>query len=148
MHPSWGAYPDTVLHFPEADLPVDLRRPISPTAQRGLAQLGLARSFAVVTACNPLGIPHDNPSNQRLMAVFEAVVRERCPLARRATGASPDGGHIEPGWALPLPLQDAALLAARFFQNGLFWYDAGRFSIVPVLAPFQALALPYGAGDP
>jgi hypothetical protein len=148
VHPSWGAYPDTVLHFPEADLAVDLRCPITPSARRGLAQLGLAGPFAVVTPCDPLGQPHDNSSNQRLMAVFQAVVRGSCPGARRADGASPDGSHVEPGWALPMPLQDATMLAARFFQNGLFWYEANRFRIVPVLAPLSTLELPGGAGDP
>jgi hypothetical protein len=144
VHPSWGRYPDTVLRFPEAGLTIDLRRPPSPHALRALADLGLAGSFGVVTACEPLGRPLDESSNVRLTTVLTAVVLDRFPGARLAHGTSPDGSHLERGWAIPAPLEEVRALAARFFQNAVFWFDAGRFSIVPVLAPLPPLALPVG----
>ena len=148
MHPSWGTYPDTVLRFPEAGLAIDLRRSPSPHALRALAELGLTGSFGVVTACEPLGRPLDESSNIRLTTVLTAVVLARYPGARLAHGAAPDGSHLERGWAIPAPLEEVRALAARFFQNAVFWFDAGRFSIVPVLAPLPPLALPVGGAAP
>ena len=145
MHPSWWPYPDTLLLFPEADLIVDLRRPISPQSTHALARLGLGRSFGVVTACNPYGRSLEESSNLRLSRVLSEIVRLRLPAARRADGSSPDGGHLEPGWALPEPLEEVRELAARFFQNGIFWFEHDRFFIVPVLATGPTLALPVGS---
>lgn len=144
MHPAWGPYPDTVLHFPEADLKVDLRQTISPHTRVALARLGLAGPFAVVTACNPLGSAAEESANRALSAVLSAVVRWRYPGARPAHGRSATGTHDEPGWALPVNLEEARELAARFFQMGVFWFDGDRFFIEPVLAPQPALALPAG----
>lgn len=147
MHPAWGAYPDTILRFPDAGLAIDLRRPVSPHAKAVLSGLGPGRPFGVVTACNPRGGLLEDRANRRLIAVLDALVLERYRGAWRADGCSPDGAHVEPGWAVPAPLPEVALLAARFFQNGLFWYEADRFSIVPVLAPYPPLPLPDGAGS-
>lgn len=147
MHPSWGRYPDTLLRFPEAGLRIDLRRPVSPADQRALANIGLPGPFAVVTSCNPLGRSLEESSNNRLTAVLTALVLERYPGARLAHGASPDGAHLERGWAIPASLDEVRGLAARFFQNGVFWFDAGCFYIVPVLAPLPKLALPAGGVD-
>ena len=147
MHPSWGRYPDTVLRFPEAGLRIDLRRPLSPADLRALADIGLSGPFAVITSCNPLGRPLEEAANGRLTAVLTALVLDRYPAARLAHGGSPDGAHQERGWAIPAPLDEVRALAARFFQNGVFWCDAGRFYIVPVLASLPMLALPAGGVD-
>jgi len=141
-HTAWGPYPDTVLVLPEAGIEIDLRRPLTTTARRALADSGLGGPFAVVTACNPLGRSLESASNLRLAAVLTALVRDRHPPPRRVDGRSPDGRHIEPGWALSLPLEAAKAIAARFFQNALFWYDGERFHLVPVLAAGQRVALP------
>ncbi len=148
MHPSWGTYPDTILRFPEAGLSVDLRLPVSPEAVRSLAGLGLPGRFAVVTACEPLGRSLEESSNSRLTAVLTALVLERYPGARLAHGTSPDGSHMERGWAIPAPLEEIKDLAARFFQNAVFWFDAGSFYIVPVLAALPPLPLPAGRVAP
>lgn len=144
MHPSWGTYPDTILRFPEAGLSIDLRRPVSPDAVRALAGMGLTGSFAVVTACEPMGRSLGESSNSRLTAVLTALVLERYPGARLAHGISADGTHMERGWAIPGALENIKELAARFFQNAVFWFDDGSFSIVPILAPLPPLPLPVG----
>lgn len=144
MHPAWGAYPDTILHFPEVDLQIDLRRPLHPDARSAFGDLGLSGSFAVVTAHDPVGQTLSETSNRRLETVLAALVRARYPGARQAHGRSADGRHAERGWAIPIPLEEAEMLAARFFQNALFWYDGDRFFIVPVLALGPPLPLPDG----
>ena len=127
---------------------MDLRQPVSLEALRALADLGLPGPFAVVTACEPLGRPLEEAANNRLTAVLTALVLERYPGARLAHGASPDGAHVERGWAIPAPLDEIRGFAARFFQNAVFWFDAGCFSIVPVLAALPPLPLPAGAVAP
>jgi hypothetical protein len=142
MPTAWGPYSDTVLHFPEAALDLDLRVALPPAAPRQLAKLGLHGPFAVITACNPLGIELDAAANQRLAAVLTSLVRERYPGAVAVQGGSPDGRHQEPGWAIAAPLDQLRRLARAFLQNALFWFDETRFVIVPVLAPGQTLPLP------
>ena len=142
MHEAWGPYSETILHFPEANLTIDLRVPVPPEARGALAGAGLPGPFAVVTACNPMGRVVEARANQRLSAVLAGVVREQHPGAVRADGGAPAGGHLEPGWALATSLEPARRLAARFFQNAVYWFEDGRFSIVPVLAPGPVLSLP------
>jgi uncharacterized protein DUF3293 len=142
VHETWGPYANTVLHFPEADLTLDLRLPVPPHTSEAFGRLGLPGPFAVVTACNPLGRILDPAANRRLSAVLAGVVREQHPGAVRADGGAPEGGHLEPGWALGTSLGQAKRLAARFFQNAVFWFEGGRFSIVPVLAEGPIVALP------
>jgi len=139
---AWGPYSDTVLHFPEAGLTVDLRLALPGGIPQRFAELGLGASFAVVTACNPLDTLLEAPANERLTRVFERVVRERYPGATPAHGRSPDGKHEEPGWAIPAHLTETQRLATEFLQNALFWFDGERFFIVPVLAPGPHLPLP------
>ncbi len=138
----WAPYPDTVLHFLEAGLRVDLRRPVPPDLAPALRRLGLAAPFAVVTACNPLGTRLDESVNRWLGAVLTGVVQLRYPDAVEVHGGAPGGEHLEPGWAISAPLPDARGLAASFLQNAIFWFDGESFSIEPVLAPGPAVSLP------
>jgi len=145
MTSAWGRYPDTILQFPSVGVDIDLRQPVSPRSLMVLAIGGLAKPFAVVTACNPMGGSLDDSANQRLSAVLTALVQDRFPGARPAHGASPDGTHVERGWAIPAPLEEARSLAARFFQNAMFWFDGARFSVVPVHTSGPSLMLPVEA---
>ncbi len=142
MHRAWGAYPDTVLTFPEIDLVVDLRGPLSPVVRQRLRDAGLGGPFGVVTACNPLGSQFDAASNRRLTILLATRIAASHPSARRADGGSPDGAHQEPGWAVPGSLEQARQLGEAFFQNAVFWFDGERFAIVPVHAPGQVILLP------
>jgi hypothetical protein len=137
MHRAWGAYPETVLAFPEADLVVDLRRPLTPVLRQRLAAGGLGGPFGVVTACNPLGHQLDEPANRRLTTLLGSRIAGYGQI-RLAHGSSPDGSHREPGWAIAAPLDEVLRLASAFLQNAVFWYDGERFFIVPV----------HGAGEP
>lgn len=142
MSSSWPSYLDTQLRFPDADLTIDLRRPVSAPARTTLQALGLAGPFAIVTACNPRGRLLDAAANRRLALLLDLAVRDRFPGARSAHGLSPDGRHAEPGWALPAPRAEAARLAAQFFQEAMFWYEDGAFWIVPVLGRDREVRLP------
>jgi hypothetical protein len=138
----WEPYGNTIIRFAGAGPSLDLRHPVGEAERKELRRLGLSGTFAVVTACNPLGQILEPAANRRLEAQFAAVVYPQWPGARSADGLSPDGGHREAGWALPGPLEPARALAARFFQRALFWYDGDHFHLVPVLAHGPVLSLP------
>lgn len=146
MHRPWGAYPDTVITFPETGLVVDLRRPVHPVLRQRLGAIGLAGSFGIVTACNPLGTPLDAAANRRLTTLLGCRVAGYAG-ARSALGSSPDASHQEPGWAIPVPLDQLRRLAADFFQNALFWFDGEKFSIIPVHETGATLPLPAPSQD-
>jgi hypothetical protein len=142
MHRAWGAYPETILTFPDAGIVVDLRRPVSALIRQRLAEHGLGKPFGVVTACNPLGARLDGPANRRLTTLLASRIAAGYAGTRPAQGGSPDGSHQEAGWAIPAPLDQVRRLAADFLQNAVFWYDGERFSIVPVHSSSEALPLP------
>jgi hypothetical protein len=146
MHRPWGAYPETVITFPDTGLVVDLRRPVTPILRQRLGEIGLAGPFGIVTACNPLGTQIGAEVNRRLSAVLGCRVAGYAG-SRPVVGASPDASHQEPGWAIPAPLDQVRRLAAEFLQNALFWFDGERFSIVPVHGAGQALSLPASSQD-
>jgi hypothetical protein len=142
MGSAWDRFAETVLHFPDGGLVVDLRLPLPRGTSQRFADLGLRGPFAVVTACNPLGHELDAPANRGLAIVLAALVQSRYPGARQAHGRSPDGRHEESGWAIAASLEDARRLAAAFLQDALFWFDGARFLIVPVLAAGSQETLP------
>ena len=142
MNAPWGRYAETTLRFPDSGLTLDLRVPLPSGTPARVAELGLQLPFAVITACNPLGVELDAAANRRLSAVLGNLVRERYPAAVRANGGSPDGRHEEEGWAIAVPLPVAERLAAEFLQNALFWYDGARCFILPVLGTGPVLPLP------
>src|SRR5262245_64913294 len=141
MHRPWGAYPETVITFPDSGLVVDLRRPVNPILRQRMAEIGLSGPFGIVTACNPLGAQIDAAANRRLTLLLEHRVAGYAG-SRPAVGGSPDASHREPGWAIPAPLDEVRRLAADFMQNAVFWFDGEKFSIVPVHASGDPLALP------
>ena len=88
-------------------------------------------SFAVITACNPLGQGLDEESDRA------ATVRLRKAISRlrlnrhRVTGVSADLKHREPGFAvwgcnLPAALQ----LGREFAQNAIYWIEDGTIDVV------------------
>lgn len=141
MHRPWGAYPETVITFPDTGLVVDLRRPVTPILRQRLGEVGLTGPFGIVTACNPLGAQIDAAANRRLTTLLGFRVAGYAG-ARSAVGGSPDASHREPGWAIPAPLDQVRRLAADFLQNALFWFDGERFAIIPVHGTGEALPLP------
>ena len=142
MHSIWGHYPETILRFPELDVTVDLRLPLPAAIAQRFAELGLPGPFGVVTACNPRGLKLDSAANRRLTTELANLVGRRYPGAPLAHGASPDGRHEEPGWAIAAPLAELVQLARELSQRALFWFDGARFLIVPVLGEDPALPLP------
>jgi hypothetical protein len=140
--PRWHRYPETILEFEVSGARrIDLRRQLDSEARSLLRTAGLSRPFAVVTACNPRGRQLDDGANSLRCQALEEELAKRGIARTRADGVSADGSHREQGWALVLPFADACRLAARYQQSAIFWFDAERFWIVPVLED-SAAAVP------
>lgn len=154
----WAQYPETVLRLGraardgrsgDAALEIDLREPAPPDAVRAFARLGLDGPFAVVTACRPAVAfaqdDHDDGADPH-EALREALARASGRTPVPADGASPDGAHVEHGWAAVLLADDAWRIAARFGQAAIFRWDGRAFLIDPVLVDAPIRPLPEGPG--
>ncbi len=107
-----------------------------------LERTGLDRKFAVVTACDPLGIPLDSAVNQLRTALLLADI-ERLGAPRAPVQAcSPDGLHCEASFAIDLGLDASIALAARYDQLAIFWYDGVSFWLIPVCLNNVRVRLP------
>jgi len=150
----WAQYPCTVLEFAPPDrLRIDLRRPLGAPERATLASLGLDRPFAVLTAENPMGEnAEDEPTeaeeeatesrNHARRAELEAELRRAGVEFQPCDGVAPDGEYREQGVAVVLPREQAVMLARRFGQLAIFWFDGRNFSLVGAVARNPSEKLP------
>lgn len=94
---------------------------VDATADQALAARGVARHWAIVTACNPLGIARDAAANRRDGAALEAALRERGVACRPAEGRDPEGRWPAEASLLLIDPPDgvAVELGRRFGQNAI-----------------------------
>lgn len=81
------------------------------------------RRFVILTAYAPTGTSWTEKENRDADRRLEEALRARLGEGgsiRRITGFSPTTGHAEPGWAAPLPFDDACDLGDRFLQDALY----------------------------
>ena len=139
----WSSYPETVLHFPgEPPVMIDLRTEVTPTLRKGLAALGLAGEFAVLTAFNPRGVDSSDDENKRRMAELEAELESVGERFVRLDACSPDKSHCECSVALEADRERAVDIARRFEQVAIFWYDGSKFWIYGAISEADPVLLP------
>lgn len=150
----WAQYPCTILEFTAPErLRIDLREPLGATERATLASLGLDRPFAVLTAENPMGEnAEDKPTeaqeaaterrNAARRAELEAELRRSGITFQPCDGVAPDGEYREHGFAIVLPREQAVMLARRFGQLAIFWFDGRNFSLVGAVARNPSEKLP------
>jgi hypothetical protein len=150
----WAQYPCTILEFaPPQSLRIDLRKPLGTAERAVLASLGLDRPFAVLTAENPLGEnTEDEPTkaqqaasdrrNDTRRAELEAELRKSGIEFQPCDGVAADGDYREQGVAVVLPREQAVMLARRFGQLAIFWFDGRNFSLVGAVARNPSEKLP------
>lgn len=150
----WAQYPCTILEFAPPDrLRIDLRKPLGASERATLAALGLDRPFAVLTAENPMGEnAEDKPTEAQEAATerrnmtrreeLEAELRRAGVEYQPCDGVAPDGEYREQGVAVVLPREQAVMLARRFGQLAIFWFDGRNFSLVGAVARNPSEKLP------
>ena len=144
--PGWAFFSETVIHLRRGGrrARIDCRRHIGAAARRDLAAMGLGEAFRVLTACHPGGEALGTAEDRRRTARLARQLRSRGLRPVRADGASPDGRHVEPGWAADVAADTARLLAGQDGQSAVFFFDGRRMWIEPVLVDAEPIPLPRG----
>ncbi|WP_293367687.1 alpha/beta fold hydrolase [Nevskia sp.] len=94
---------------------------VDDAADRELAALGVTRSWAIVSACNPLGIAVDEAANAAACVALRAALGERGIRHLPAAGHDPDGRWPAEASELLIDPPDgvAAELGRQFGQNAV-----------------------------
>jgi hypothetical protein len=96
----------------------------------------------VITACNPFGrIKGGRTNRRRTRALARRLAAAHLPTVP-VDGRSPDARHVEPGFGVPLPLEDARALAREFGQTAIFWWDGEAFWLVQAWGGGERVRLP------
>jgi hypothetical protein len=108
--------------------------------QRALFQQAVFRSaplpadwpadFAIITACDPDGLPTTAELNRAADKALESELRAAGYRLHRITGGSADGVHLEPGWGVPIGLPGAVEYGRRYRQLAVFYIQGGRLKLV------------------
>ena len=150
----WDAYAETILEFAGPPLvTVDLRLPLTAPTRRALHEIVGSERFAVFTAENPAGEnAEDAPSgreesrkersNERRRDELGAELRSLGVPCKAVEGVAPSGDYRERCVAVVMPRDDAVAFARRFDQLALFWFDGGRFWVLPAIARREPRPLP------
>jgi Protein of unknown function (DUF3293) len=88
-------------------------------------------TFAVITACNPLGQIQNNQANQLAHTRLRKTLSRLGVKRHRITGFSQDMIHREPSFAVwGCDLGVALDLGKQFSQDAIFWIETGRLDVV------------------
>ena len=108
--------------------------------QRALFQQAVFRSaplpadwpadFAIITACDPDGLPTTPELNRAADKALESELRAAGYRLHRITGGSADGVHLEPGWGVPIGLPGAVEYGRRYRQLAVFYIQGGGLKLV------------------
>lgn len=130
----WRHYTTALLRFDlgsAGEVTVDLAAPMPLEARCALESAGLQCGFGIVTPCNPGGRVLSNQRNEELLTGFEAYLHMAGINHRRVVGMSRDYAHQEPGFALRVELSQALMIAGKWDQLAIYWWNDGVFYLVP-----------------
>lgn len=132
--PGWSSYAETILVVHGGSpIEVPLSRPITERERSAFRAAGLPGSFGLVTPDNPFGRPATEAINADRRQRFHAELAARGTAAVRVDGLSPDRQHREVGVALPWPLDDVLVLARRWEQSAIYWFDGEAMWVIGAL---------------
>ena len=150
----WDAYAETVLEFRGPPLvTVDLRAPLTAPTRRALRSIVGAERFAIFTAENPAGRNVEDAGsgaeesrraerNEHRRSQLEGELESLGVPFVAVDGVAPEGDYREHCAAAAMSRDDAIAFARRYGQLALFWFDGGRFWVLPGIARRDPRPLP------
>ena len=97
--------------------------------------------FAIITAYATTGETWTDERNAEADRHLESRLRARGGFLRRITGYSPTGDHAEPGWAVEMGWEEAAVLGDEFLQEGVYAVTGDDLWVTYCDAPRRGLVL-------
>lgn len=88
-----------------------------------------AETFAIITACNPLGRVLNQEANTDLTGDLKSHLEAES--YQNLIGASPDKSHQEVSFLWQTDKSKAVELASQFLQNAIYWVENGELFLVP-----------------
>lgn len=107
--------------------------------------MGLAGSFAVMTAHDPYGRDLSVEENRILQTRLEKEIRAAGLHFIRVDACSIDREHCECSLAIEMDQKRAVEVAARYEQMAIFWYDAEAMWLIGVIVESDPIRLPRSA---
>jgi hypothetical protein len=141
--PDWPLYPETVLGFKtRPPIEIDLRENPSDAVLEQLSAAGLGQPFAIMTAYDPQGRNLSHEENEKRKQSLDKKLRASGYTFVHVDCCSPDRSHCEASVAVPMPRDDALVLARELQQIAIFWFDGERFWILGAVVDTDPLMLP------
>ncbi len=91
---------------------------------------GLPESFAVITACNPDGVPISADENVARTETFRNQLAECGHRFFPVTGFDPDSPHHEAGFGVVCEKSTALAFGRQWEQEAIFWVENGVVLLV------------------
>ena len=85
--------------------------------------------FAIVTACNPMGLPTTAPKNQEHTRALFTKIEELGYGAKLVIGCDPNGQHSEDGYAVRCSLEQARDLSRMFEQLAFYMVEDDQVTL-------------------
>ncbi len=102
---------------------------------------GLPASFAVITACNPDGVPISPDENAARTEAFRSQLAECGHRIFPVTGFDPDSPHHEAGFGVVCEKSTALGFGRQWEQDAIFWVEDGDVWIVSCIDPSEEVIL-------
>ncbi|WP_193211795.1 DUF3293 domain-containing protein [Luteolibacter marinus] len=90
----------------------------------------LPACFAIITAHNPRDRLASEEENRRRNTTLLADLEQSGAARFTATGASPDGLHREPGWAVVMAKHEAIATGRLHQQTGIWWIELDQLVLI------------------
>jgi hypothetical protein len=141
-----SVFPETLLHFPDHGLVIDLRKTVDAAARHCFASIfasgGPEMSFCVITADNPNGVTQSDLENTAAFGKLRKAVAAMGVTSVPCDGTNAAQTHRERGLAAKVGRDQGIELGRAFEQIAIFHYDGDTFWLVPALAEGPARRLP------
>ena len=86
-------------------------------------------TFAIVTACNPMGRSQSAAKNLECMRDLAHAIAELGFESMRVNGIDPNGGHVEESFAVHCGSEVAQQLCQRYEQLAYYMVSAGELTL-------------------